>query len=255
MSGTITFIGDSLLDDFYWLQDKSRDLTKEVSALGFTVNNYAVDGSRLNDVINGISPSDVYIKARSYPYQTDSQGKVHPLKLLHLNDETPLSDYTKYNMVVLSIGGNDLKGDVMKILFGLDSFFKGIVTPQYQKTFDTLLHDLKQKYPKVVLASMYLPYLGPGSIYGPFGYIASAVVKKWKEFILPLAKKHNIAVLDLSQTFDSNNKTHYGVVDIQPSNISNKSIAKCLHYIYNNYQGYGIYFAPNCDISQITVTH
>lgn len=263
--GRIIFIGDSLLDDCLYLNDKRSDLTKETGNLGFVVDNYAVDGCRLKDLTLGIVPSEACQNARSYKYPLSKDGKVYQMELLSSKPSTTFqsiygTEIGNFNaginsdMVVISVGGNDLQGDMMKILFGLEAFFNGVVSNQFIFDYNNIIGKAKEDGRKVVLVSMYLPYLGPGSTYGMFGSMATAIIERWKKFIIPLAKSHNIPVLDLSLTFDNNNRDNYGISEVQSSNRTNKCIARCLDYIYTNYDGFAVYFAPNCDVNNMQVS-
>ncbi len=98
---------------------------------------------------------------------------------------------------------------------------------------------------------MYTPYLGPNSIYEIFKSIANNIISKWMNFLKIIAKKYDVPILDLNQTFDMYNRSHYGSTEIEPSNSSNQCIAKCISYIYEKYDGYAIYFAKNCDITNL----
>ena len=254
--GNVIFMGDSLLDDFLCLEDKSKDLTREMEHLGFTVDNYAVDGSKLKDLILGIEPREVCRTARSYKYPVNEDGKVYQLELLSRKSTRPFqpvyqSDVTNSDMVVISAGGNDLQVDVMRILFGVEYFFNSVVSGEFISDYERIIEKSKEEGRKVVVVCMYLPYLGKGSTYGTFESLAVSIVDKWREFIVPLAKKHNIAVLDLSRTLDSKVRENYGTSDVQTSNSTNKCIARCLEYIYKNYNGFGVYFAPDCDVNNI----
>jgi hypothetical protein len=236
-----------------------------MSNLGFKVDNYAVDGCKLKDLVQGINPPENCLSTRYYKYPVNTDGKVYQMELLSKNSCNPFKSvyetgFETFNstinsdMVVISVGGNDLRGDMMKILFGLEPFFNGIVTKEYISEYENLIQKAKHHERNVVLVSMYLPYLGSGSTYGMFGQLAVSVVERWKKFIIPLAQNHNVAVLDLSRTFDNNNRKNYGTNELQPSNLTNKCIAKCLDYIYNNYNGFSVYFAPNCDVDNIQVS-
>lgn len=78
---TIALIGDSVLNNFYWLENKDSDLTYELTTRGYNVNNFAVDESRLEDIISGIIPRSEYVNPRSYSYPIDNY-KVCPLDLI-----------------------------------------------------------------------------------------------------------------------------------------------------------------------------
>lgn len=245
ISNKIILIGDSVLDNFYWLSNKTQDLKKELLDLGYSVDNNAVDESKLFDVINGTIPKQIYKDTRSYPYPINNNGKVLPLELLSSNS----SD----DMVVLSIGGNDLRENLMKLMWGVDSFFDSVVTDNYIIAYKNLLVKILNKKSKLLLVCLYIPYIGPDSNYVLLNNFASQLREKWFHFMNVLAKKCNIPLLDLSRTFDCTNRKHYGATEIEPSNLSNKCIADCIDKIYNSYDGYHVYFAPNCDISQFKV--
>ncbi len=78
-------------------------------------------------------------------------------------------------------------------------------------------------------------------------------MEKWHDILYKIARKYNIPILNLNKTFDVSNRSHYGTIDIHPSNISNKCIAKCITYIPSHYDGYHIYYATNCDSSKIKI--
>ncbi|CAH6419689.1 Hypothetical protein HVR_LOCUS765 [uncultured virus] len=261
--GTISLVGDSILDNFYWLTNKEQDLRKELADLGFTVYNYAVDESTVKDIIHGITPKDIYKNSRSYPYPVDSEGKLCPLRLLEQRGTsfTPVYGGIKplnfdisvpENMIVLSIGGNNFQVGVTKVILGIDYFFNSVVTKEFIADYENLVEKLRKVSSKVILISMYLPFLGPGSSYGVFSKFAEPVMNRWRPFLESVAKKYNIPILDLSRTFNSYRRDHYGTSDIEPSNVSNSCMAKCLAYIYDNYDGHHTYFAPDCDIAKIT---
>lgn len=239
---TITLLGDSILDNFFWLEDKERDLTYELGLMGYRVCNLAVDESRLADVVNGIVPNEKYRNARSYPYpcNEDPVGVMEPLKLLKPCD-----------IAVLSVGGNDFRCNLANLLFGIDKFLSMVINPEFIKTFDSLLSTLRTNAKKVILVCVYAPYLGTGSQYQLMASFKDGVYDKVRIFLQYLCKRHNIALLDLSRTFDPYNRTHYGVTEIEPSNKSSQCIAECIHYIDTHYQGYHTYYAPNCDVNKI----
>ena len=180
-----------------------------------------------------------------YQLELLSRKSTKPFEPLYQNDGT------NSDMVVISAGGNDLQVDVMRILFGVEYFFNSVVSGEFISDYERIIEKSKEEGRKVVVVCMYLPYLGKGSTYGTFESLAVSIVDRWKQFVLPLAKKHNIAVLDLSRTLDSKVRENYGTSDLQTSNRTNKCIARCLEYIYANYNGFGVYFAPDCDVSNI----
>lgn len=260
----IILIGDSVLDNFYWLSDKTCDLKRELNNLGFIVNNYAVDQAKLQNITQGIIPRNVYQNARLYPYPVDKDGKVYPLHLLSTECKKNNND-----MVVLCIGGNDLRRGLKEVIFGVDVLFNTIFTKEYISNYEYVINEIKQKtskwnhgsssgrncvsFNKLLLVSVYCPYMGSDSSYRKYDGMIEPLIVRWREFLQNLAYKYNIPVLDLSRTFNNQNRQHYGSTVIEPSNLSNKCMADCISYIYKNYNGYHIYFAPNCDNSNMQI--
>lgn len=259
--GTISLIGDSILDNFYNLENKQQDLRKDLVDLNFKVENYAVEDARLINIRGGVIPNEKYKKSRKYPYITESDDKIYPLKLLAKNSSIFNTFAPVYgsiqlepinnNMVILSIGGHDLDDGTSKIILGANYFFNAVVSPTFITEYDSILTEIKRYTDKILLISMYLPFFGSGSSYGIFSYIAEPILNRWKSFLQEMGKKHNIPILDLSKTVNCYDRSHYGISDIHPSNVTSKCMAECISYIYDNYNGYNLYFAPNCDSSKI----
>lgn len=259
-------IGDAILDNFYWLDDKEHDLTREMSDLGHQVHNYAIDDIRLNDIINGIVPSNTYTSTRSYNYQVNKNNKLYPLKELSSKINKNKSFKSVYgevgirpigskaeddNMVIISIGGNDINDHFAKILLGVNYFIEAVITKEFISNYQKVIETSRSSCMKILLISIYLPYIGPGSSYGKYSAFATPIIRNWNIFLHKMARKYNIPILDLNRTFDTNNRSHYGTIDTRPSNISNKCMAACISYIHKNYDGYRTYYAPKCDISKI----
>lgn len=116
-----------------------------------------------------------------------------------------------------------------------------------------MLTTIKLTTSKVILVLVYIPYLGEGSKYKMFSKYRDQAFERLLLFYRMIARKHDIPLLDLSRTFDYNNRSHYGSTEIEPSNLSNKCIADCIDYINHNYQKHSVYYAPNCDITNIKI--
>lgn len=257
---SIYLIGDGILDNFKYLDDKASDLCKEIANLGYDVHNYAKEEMKVIDVINGYKLDDKQLKLRNYQYQIDSKDyKLYPLKLIQNNKSTVkfssvynTDDKSNDNIAVISIGGNDVNERFFNIIMGVDYFMGAVITPEFQANYEKIIESVNISCDKILLISMYLPYLGENSSYIKYINYASLIMKKWNDFIYALAKKYNIPVLDLNKTLDNKNRTHYSSIDdTRLSNISSKCIAKCIKYIYKNYGGYHVYYSTNCNGSKI----
>ena len=259
---TICLLGDAILDDYYTLSDKERDLKKELTDLRFDVYNCATDDVKVVDVINGIVPNENYMKSRSYSYPTEKDGKMYPLKsvtsFIGINKSFAsvydgIKSFSSFGvstkpdtMVVISMGGNDIHSKFGNVILGPEYLINNVITPEFISNYKTIIEMIKTSCNKLVLVSIYLPYLGIGSAYGLYAPVAKPVIDKWNKFIHSLAQEYNIPVLDLSKTLNVGNRSHYGNDNTRTSNISNKCIANCISYIYKNYNGYETYYAANC---------
>jgi len=256
MSATIFLLGDGIVDNFNWLEDKSRDLRTDLTSKGFTVHNFAVDNTRVPDITKGVSPDRSLCNMRSYNYPLDIDGKLYPLRLLTNTINTNKAFQPAYNrvlpaeeetnMVVLSVGGNDLNDKTSRMILGFETFIRSVLTEQFKAEYDKVLQMVRSSCCKIVLVSCYLPYMGRGSKYDTWQGSATKMVERWNEFIHSLGEKYNIPVLDLNRTFDIYDRSHYGLTEIRASNKSSKCIADCLAYIYKHYRGYHAYYAPSC---------
>lgn len=265
---TIYLLGDAILDNFHCLSDKERDLKKELSDMGYEVVNYAIDEMKVSDIINGIIPNEIFKTARSYPYPIEKDNKMYALQALSKRINKNKSFTSVYdgvgikpigkeqasdNMVVISMGGNNVRSNVMGILLGTDYFINSIITKEFIADYEKIIETVRSSCEKIVLVSIYLPYLGQGSSYGIYSGLAKPAMDKWHEFLNKMAIKYNIPVLDLDKSFNTSDRSHYGTIDSRPSNKSNKCIADCISYIYSHYDGYHVYSAPGLDYSKIMV--
>lgn len=241
--GIINLYGDGILDNFNSLDDKSKDLKHELELLKYKVNNYAVDGLGLYSFRDGIYPKCA--ATRPYKYNLSENGKCYPL------NQKPLCNVYSSSMSVISFGGEDIRAKFMRAFFGVESLMDAILTKDYVDTAENVVAQIKQNHDKVLLVMIYCPYMGPGSLYSFVKNSAEIGVKRWFTFMDNIAKKYNVAMLDLSRTFDRFNADHYDSSGTCPSNLSNKCLAECISHIYKNYSGYKVYSAPGCDISKI----
>ena len=138
MSGTVYFLGDSTLDNLFWIE-KSKDaiedqLTEELQSHGYKVENLAYDGFTTQNVLEGGEIGEVLLGFKeeeerlerpmpegslgykAYLEQRGS-GEVKPLEKLKEKVSKAPSEQT--NFAVLSVGGNDFRenlGDPLKFL-------------------------------------------------------------------------------------------------------------------------------------------
>lgn len=261
---SIALIGDSVLDDFYWLEDKTEDVRQQLSDLmpNATIHNFAVDESKIKDVLDGFQPFDHYQKARyltfngNYPYPTSKDGKVYPLELL--KDHKP--DY-----VVLSAGGNDGRVHLDKLMWSAQSLIEAVLNDKLVENFDLLLQEILKTNKKVILILVYKPHetifesfrksVGWGLQYLPIENVVDfagrleEVYDFFRKVFIDNAIKYNVPIIDLSKTFNPTDRSHYGSTPIEPSNKSGKTIARLIKHVVNkhdfNSSSY-MYYMPDC---------
>lgn len=256
--GTIYLIGDGVIDPFFWLDDKELDLRQNLMNRGYAVHNFGTDLTKLNELINGARPQLNQVRSRSYPYSLDKSGKMFQLGLL--KEHVSYNNFLKNdidnnnNLVVLSIGGNDLKQKIIYLVFGQEYYFNSVVSTEFTNNFEKIIKEILAVNKKLILISIYLPYLGPRSSYGMYSSIAKPIMHRWHQYIVNIAQKYDIPILDLSNTLDPYNRSHYGTYDIYPSNISINCIAECIAYINQNYIGFKVYSAPQCTFANLTIS-
>ena len=261
---SIALIGDSVLDNFYWLKDPTRDVKQQLSGLmsETKIYNFAVDESIIDDVLNGSYPPRQYVGARkhifgeTYLYPTTNKGKIYPLKLLAKYQ----SEY-----VVLSIGGNDGRKHLDHIIWSADALIKAVVNDGLEEKFNRLITKINTNKSKLILVLVYQPHvtifqqyresIGWGLQYIPIENVIDfrGRIKKvysfFRRIFVEMARKYKIPIIDLALTLNPRDKTHYGSKPIEPSNKSGKAIARLIQYVTENHDFTGrpcAYYMPNC---------
>lgn len=257
MMNNIYLIGDAILDNYYYLTNRNNDLTKELTIIGYNVNNYACDDIRITDILNGYIPNTFYMEGRDYKYPLNKEGKLIPLKLLSNNPFESVYNFkpitnTNNKTVVLSMGGDDIQANIKNILLGPTYFINSIINPKFVSDYSQVIENVLIHCNKIILVSIYLPYLGPGSKYFLFSSYSKDMLDKWNNFITSIGKKYNIPILDLSKMLDPNNRKHYSEKnDSRISDLTNRCIAKCIDHIVKNYDGFKIFYTKNLNYNKI----
>lgn len=264
---TIAFVGDSVLDNFYWLDDPKMDARQQLANMwpNTTVYNFAVDESQIMDVINGIKPLDRYTEARKqhfgdeYPYPVNSKdGTVYPLKLLKQEDP----DYT-----IISAGGNDGRVHLDKLFWSAESLIDAVVADGLEDNFDRMLRKVRNNTTskKMILILVYQPHetiferfrqsVGWGLQYLPienvidFAGRLNTVYDHFRAIFIKKAIKYNVPIIDLSRTFNPKDRSHYGSTPIEPSNMTGQVICNLITHVILHHKFDKrpcMYYAPNC---------
>ena len=243
----IILMGDSVLDDFYWLKDKHLDVTQQCKVeFGPNVNvhNFAVDECETKDILNGMRPSPVYVGERKQigmkPYPISEDGKVYPLQCLKDLMESNKSDINTQSkpLVVLSVGGNDARIHLMSLINGnaedvIRALTKNKFTENYHDIVDRLVHEFGVN---VILVFVY-QIQSRHMIYSAKQKVRELlkVMDYGYTGICKVAKEYKLPIIDLSRTFDPSNDDHYGSTEIEPSNLSGQFIVDLIRYVLESY--------------------
>lgn len=250
MKKRIALIGDSVLDNFHWLKFPQQDVRQQLSNImpNFDVYNYAVDESKTTDVLNGCSPELRYSNSRlfhfrnSYPYPTNDSGKVVPLDLCKKLEP---------DNIILSVGGNDGRVHLMKLMISAESLINAIMADNFVEKFKTIVRKMIKIQPKSVLVFVYKPHetifkefrnnVGWGLNYIPIENMIDLqgrldkVYNHLRDIYIEVGKKYRLPIIDLSQTFNYKDRTHYGSTTIEPSNKSGQTIANLIKHVLENH--------------------
>jgi len=241
----IILMGDSVLDDFYWLEDKSLDVRQQIWNLyggEVSVTNLAVDESRSHDVLHGMKPSSVYSRARKqeqldpYPVDRKRRGKVFPLDIVEQmiesgELETDVADDELKPTVVLSVGGNDVRA--MLHNFSQQALAAGMA--QLAQNAELIVKKLLAMQLNVAVVICYEPYHDFAPMYGLQREQLLQVINVGATQMFALCAQYGLPVIDLSRTFDPFDRTHYGSTSIEPSNKSGQFIADLVQRVHEDF--------------------
>lgn len=278
----IVLMGDSVLDNFYWLQDRSLDLRNllerrlqdDETLHDHRCVNLAVDQMSSFDFIeraphrNGWSQyesarnrvfSDSAEPAdRTYAHLRAEDGNIHSV--------ANLRKLKNVKCAVVSLGGNDvyLSRDVqIALIKSLNPFQRHLreeVAEQFRErllsifeAFDQVMDPASFVLPVIV----YHPHHGfsiSGLQSGCKGFLAKTAQSVFlKHLVTPMARQFLVIaqerclpVLDLSRTFNPNDVTHYGTMDMdgtaevnwsgaEPSDTSQGFIAELIMHVAKNW--------------------
>lgn len=243
---TVALLGDSVLDNFYWLKEKNHDLAYYLRQRDYKCNNFAVDEAQLADILKGQTPKVQYSNERKNigmeDYPTAKDNKVYPIELL----KNSSNDYA-----VLSVGGNDLRVSMPYLMFGTNFFINNVLNSNFVSLYEKTISEIVGVCPQLILVVVYIPCTESG-IFSYIKSFAEPVFCEWRKFIYSMAKKFKLPVLDLSLTFDPNNRSHYGSTEIEPSNFTSEVIASGIDNIISNWKESTVYYKPKCEGEWIT---
>ena len=242
----IILMGDSVLDNFYWLKNKKKDVKQQILDTynnNIKVTNLAVDESTSEDVLYGMDPSWTYIDARKqyglepYPIDKNNYDKVCPLDIAEkLINENKININVNKNeikpTVVLSVGGNDVR--VLLFNFNLKEIMNGLnkFEINLKEIIEIIINKLKLN---LIIVLCYEPYFDFAESYGIKREQLLQIFNIGANKLFNLCNKYNLPIIDLSRTLNPFNRKHYGTTTIEPSNESGQYIVDLIKYINDNY--------------------
>ena len=265
----VVLMGDSVLDNFYWLVDRKRSLrlvVEERLRASYTeptpiCMNLAVDQMTTFDFLNRGKENTWrgYQMVRRNVYDAnddplDHDGYEHLVgKDGRIRSADNLSLLKNVKHVVVSCGGNDvyLNADTQRKLFGSLNPFndkRAEIAEGMAGRLGAALEEVQKAAPnaRITLVICYHPHYEfnlirargwRGTVVnilqrGLLSYLISPAVRA----MLELARVKGCDVIDLSQTLDPRDETHYGSMDTkragwsgaEPSDVSQEFIASLI---------------------------
>lgn len=232
-------MGDGILDNFSGLKNQNHDLTYSLKKANYKVKNAACDGAKLSNVLKG---NMIPKNSRPYSYSLTKDGKLDQFAIL---DQANLEQGKKCPVVVLSIGGNDIKKKALHFLLGADEFIKSVLTKEFISSYKELIEKILSVTPHLILTVM----IPPCVVSAPYSLLKNKVLHvydEWRKFIYSLGREYKVPVIDLSLTLDMDNSDHYGNNNTCVSNSTSEVFCKIICAVVENYDKEGIYFSKSC---------
>jgi hypothetical protein len=234
-------MGDSVLDNFYWLDKKKEDLAYQLTKKLQNHNsdsictNLALDETEVPDIMNGKIPSLVYAKERANikmkPYQVNKDGVFFPLEQLEVLFK---ESKTKPTHVVLSMGGNDCR--VRLNLARADSILSSLKSADFEFNYRQTVETLIKLVPNVILVLVYKPGKTFYSLFPALENQINILAQSLAPIIFKIARDYKLPIIDLSRTFNPDDLSHYGSTPIEPSNKSSMFICEHVDRIVSNFK-------------------
>jgi len=207
----VYLIGDSVLDNFYWLNDPTQNLTTQLrdsaSDHKDDIHCIAVDETETNDILHGIRPNSNYVLGRKEnklePYPISKDGKVYALDLLKKIDSQ------KDNYLVLSVGGNDARTLLHLLAWSWRAVKNGMQKKGTPTNYVEIVKKLLEFSQKIILVFVYKPYIEFGSevvsngcLRGLGRWQMNGLYDYFREFYWSVARAFKLPIIDLTRTFD-----------------------------------------------------
>jgi len=247
----VVLIGDSTLDNLIWVKNQVKDSVIGALRRGaptVKVTNFACDGFTSSDILTGnrpmLSASQWRNVGEPFPGCEKRTVRFRPLDALRdLQARQPISH------VVLSVGGNDIR----EILRQMDKL-AGVIA-SYHSNYTQIVQRIcgvsSKKPIKLILMLQYRPSVAMDVKYGVYHAIGrrfgakngddpaallalNQLMKTIYTPVLALAKKLNLAIIDLPRTFDPHDCESY-TCQIEPSSKGSEIIASMIRHVLQSH--------------------
>ncbi|CAK0856361.1 unnamed protein product, partial [Prorocentrum cordatum] len=245
----VVLLGDSVFDNFYWLQTPKRHLRVQLQELlrkrgrQEEVVNLAVDQMTTFDFEERSmkkNPWDVYLTARTQVDFDDEQDRTYPVaKDGFIRSVASLKRLKNVQWALISIGGNDVllnpfvQSTLTTSLLPGQGGNREKVANEFSARLRGLVQSVRMAQPdaSIALVVPYRPHLEHSLVFGApvnadgekvsgdvVGDIArglerqylSTLVTPMAREILAVGREFGCPVVDLSKTFDPTEEQHYG---------------------------------------------
>jgi len=236
---TVVLMGDSVLDNFYWIEDPKqwlRPVLQQRMGPGWECINLAVDQMSTYDFLEREperNPWRNYEDARKRIFPADSPDSKYMAcpkdgRIRSVHNLATLRHYHGRQMraVLVSVGGNDVflnRYTQTDLAWSILPWYKRLradVAQQFKERLMPIFTELTQA---VTPKTMIIPVIAyhPSELFSLSGiqgslvmglqnYYLSSLVTPMVAQMLNLAHHFRFPVMDLSRTFDRKNAAHYG---------------------------------------------
>ena len=213
----VALVGDSVLDNTYWIPEKTKDVTYHLRQLGVRVTNHSIDEATIDDVLGEtMQPRYIYSFTR----------KIYRMEPHNL----PLNLAPDVTHVVISIGGNDILNK-LRARESIDAIVEHMKLKFATDMPRILAHEaLRGK--QVLLVIPYFPFLG-WNFFPPL-FPTRGDTKRLINSIFPLyyglkRTKPDLQFVELPPYFDGVVEGMYGSSPIEPGQEGGQLIANLIY--------------------------
>ena len=224
MGKRILLLGDSIIDNKSYVLSSELDVTahlKELCSndLSTTVENHAVDGDTMYDLVSGQLDSKILSDASHIVVSIGGNDLLHNISFLQTTSE--LSKVMGKGAMIGKWGVKELNPSRNKVFE--ETYFE-IIEP-FKKQYETIVANLSNHRAKLLLCTVYEGDLVDSDEFSDVNNSSKTMVSLFNDIVYRTANKYSADVLELREIFVS--PEDYAN-PIEPSHIGGGKLAKAI---------------------------